>query len=88
MTLNIKIKFMETETVILELSKTHLVFAQSYAEKNGMTITDLFINYLNSLERMEKTSDYPELDKITGLIPDNIDGEKIYQDYLTEKYNQ
>lgn len=79
---------MDTETITLELSKNHLVFAQSYAEKHGISITDLLINYLISLENMEKKSHYPELDKITGLIPDNIDAEKIYQDYLTEKYHQ
>lgn len=77
---------METETITLELSRTHLVFAKSYAEKHGTTISDLFIDYLCSLENMKKNSHHSSLEKITGIIPENIDAEKTYRDYLTEKY--
>ncbi|MGY6529681.1 MAG: DUF6364 family protein [Cyanobacterium sp.] len=79
---------MKTETITLELSKNHLMFAQYYAKKYGISITEMFVDYLKTLENIEQESNYPSLQKITGLIPENIDAEKIYQDYLTEKYHQ
>jgi len=78
---------METETITLELSKNYLMFAEYYAKKYGISITEMFVDYLKTLEKIEQKSYYPSLEKITGLISENIDAEKVYQDYLTEKYH-
>ncbi|WP_017293310.1 DUF6364 family protein [Geminocystis herdmanii] len=78
---------METETITLELSKNYLMFAEYYAKKYGISITEMFVDYLKTLEKIEQKSYYPSLEKITGFISENIDAEKVYQDYLTEKYN-
>jgi len=83
----VKINLMETETITLELSKNYLMFAEHYAKKYGISITEMFVDYLKTLEKIEQESHYFSLEKITGLISENIDAEKVYQDYLTEKYH-
>lgn len=47
---------METETITLELSKNYLMFAEYYAKKYGTSITEMFVDYLKALEKMEQES--------------------------------
>lgn len=74
----------------LNLDKSVIDQAKSYAKDNRVSLSKLIENYLDSLtKRSERTSKIsPLVESLTGVIPSgNYDDKKDYKDYLSEKYS-
>lgn len=73
----------------LNLEKSIIEEAKSYAKENKVSLSKLIENYLNSLtkttEKEIKVS--PLVESLTGIISSDIDERKSYRDYLSEKYS-
>ena len=73
----------------LNLDKSIIEEAKSYASRNKLSLSKLIENYLNSLTKSSKSQKIsPLVESLTGVIPnDNIEERKDYRDFLTEKYS-
>lgn len=73
----------------LNLNKSVIEQAKSYAKSNHVSLSKLIENYLDSLNRNSHSSDEisPLVASLTGVIPnDSVNEKKEYTDYLTKKY--
>jgi hypothetical protein len=58
------------------------------AEAHGVTMTALIERYLRRLQSAEGGPIHPEVRKITGLAPSDIDARALYVDHLARnKYS-
>lgn len=74
----------------LNLNKSVIEQAKSYAKSNHVSLSKLIENYLDSLNRKSDSSDKisPLVASLTGVIPnDSVNEKKEYTDYLTKKYS-
>ncbi len=74
----------------LNLNKSIIDEAKSYAKKNQVSLSKLIENYLDSLVRTshKKTARIsPLVESLTGVISSEVDDRKSYRDYLSEKYS-
>ena len=73
----------------LNLDKSIIEEAKSYAKKNNVSLSKLIENYLNSLTKTSKEGIKvsPLVESLTGIISSEIDERKSYRDYLSEKYS-
>lgn len=74
----------------LNLNKSVIEQAKSYAKNNHVSLSKLIENYLDSLNRNNHSSDEisPLVASLTGVIPnDSVNEKKEYTDYLTKKYS-
>lgn len=73
----------------LNLDKSIIEEAKSYAKENKVSLSKLIENYLNSLTETSKKEIKvsPLVESLTGIISSDIDERKSYRDYLSEKYS-
>lgn len=74
----------------LNLDKSIIDEAKSYAKKNQVSLSKLIENYLNSLvstNQKKTTRISPLVESLTGIISSEVDERKSYRDYLSEKYS-
>lgn len=74
----------------LNLNKSIIDEAKSYAKKNHVSLSKLIENYLNSLTSTSKKSTTkisPLVESLTGIISSEVNDKKSYRDYLSEKYS-
>jgi hypothetical protein len=74
----------------LNLNKSVIEQAKSYAKSNHVSLSKLIENYLDSLNRNNHSSSEisPLVASLTGVIPnDTVNEKKEYTDYLTKKYS-
>ena len=64
---------MESAKLTVRLSKKDLEFARQYARAHRITMTELISRYLRSLQASEGMTIHPEVEKISGLIPADVD---------------
>jgi len=73
----------------LNLSKSTIEVAKSYAKENEISLSKLIENYLNSIivSSPTKKKISPLVESLTGVIPDDIrDERRDYRDYINKKY--
>ncbi|ASS48616.1 MAG: hypothetical protein A3D31_07330 [Candidatus Fluviicola riflensis] len=73
----------------LNLDKSVIEHAKSYAKDNHVSLSKLIENYLDSLTRKtkQKSSVSSLVESLTGIIPSDYDEKKDYRDYITKKYS-
>lgn len=74
----------------LNLDKSIIDEAKTYAKKNQVSLSKLIENYLNSLVRTSNKQTRrisPLVESLTGVISSEVDERKSYRDYLSEKYS-
>lgn len=77
---------MDTAKLTVRLPKEDLEFAKRYAREHRMTVTELIDRYLKGLQSQEVTQIHPEVERISGLVPPDIDARALYQEYLLRKH--
>jgi hypothetical protein len=75
-----------TTELIVRLSKSEISFIKEYAKKHGVTVSELIDRYIKRLRASQKHPLHPDVEKITGIIPNNIDAEALYHKYMLEKH--
>lgn len=76
----------ETAKLTIRLPRENLDFAKTFARAHGVSVTEVIDRYLRSL-RCQAGKPSPEVLRITGLIPDGVDGLDEYHRYLHEKHS-
>ena len=76
---------METVKLTVRLPKNDLDFAKEYAQAHRITLTELIDRYLRSL-RGGTGPIHPEVEKISGLIPAEVDARDEYRKHALEKH--
>ncbi len=79
---------MQTDTakLTIRLPREDLDFAKAFAKAHGVSVTEVIDRYLRSLRRQEEKPG-PEVQRITGLIPVDVDGMEAYRRHLHEKHS-
>lgn len=77
---------METVKLTVRLPKKDLDFAKRYAQEHRITVTELIDRYLQRLQAGQVMAIHPEVERISGLIPSEIDAEALYHEHLMSKH--
>jgi hypothetical protein len=77
---------METTKLTVRLPRRDLEFAKRYAQAHRMTVTELIDRYLRSLQTGAGAAIHPEVEKISGLIPSDIDAKSEYLEHVLRKH--
>lgn len=62
--------------------------AKAYAEAHNTSVSQLVEAYFVNLSQEEPTKHAPITEELTGILPSDIDVEKIRLEYLMEKYGE
>jgi hypothetical protein len=76
---------METVKLTVRLPKRDLEFAKQYAQAHRITVTELIDRYLRSLQGGVGAI-HPEVEKISGLIPPEVDARGEYHEHALRKH--
>jgi uncharacterized protein DUF6364 len=76
---------METVKLTVRLPKSDLEFAKQYAQAHRITVTELIDRYLQSL-RGGAGAIHPEVERISGLIPAEVDARAEYREHTVRKH--
>jgi hypothetical protein len=71
----------------IRLPREDLDFAKTYAKTHGVTVTEVIDRYLRLLRAREQQPS-PEVARMTGLIPADVDGEAEYRRALIDKHGR
>lgn len=77
---------MATTKLTVRLPAKDLEFARQYARRHQLTVAELFDRYLKRLQDEVSEEIHPEVSKISGLIPPDVDAEAEYRDHLLAKH--
>lgn len=80
---------MNDARMTIRLPGESLLFAQRYAKDMHISLSELVHRYFNRLKDAFATSEsnVPEsVAGVVGLIPPDVNVEKMYQEHLAEKY--
>lgn len=71
----------------VRLPDENLDYLKQYAAEHGMTVTEVLDRFLTRLrEGAEGRPIHPEVEKISGLVPSDVDAREQYSEYLREKH--
>jgi uncharacterized protein DUF6364 len=77
---------MDTAKLTVRLPKKDLEFAKKYAQEHRITVTELIDRYLRRLQLDGSSGIHPEVEKISGLVPADVDVEALYHDHLVKRH--
>jgi hypothetical protein len=71
----------------VRLPNENLGFLKRYAAEHGLTVTEVLDRYLTRLrEGAEGRAIHPEVERISGLVPTEVDAEALYHEHLLDKH--
>ena len=71
----------------VRLPRENLEFVKRYAAEHQVTVTDVLNRYLTRLrEGSEGRSIHPAVERISGLVPSDVDARALYHDHLLGKH--
>ena len=77
---------METAKLTVRLPKEDLEFAKQYAREHSITVTELIDRYLQRLQAGRTFPIHPEVERISGLVPSEVDAKADYHEDLLSKH--
>ena len=77
---------METAKLTVRLPKEDLEFAKRYAREHRMTVTELIDRQLRRLRSQSETGIHPEVERISGLVPPQVDARAEHREHLLKKH--
>ena len=77
---------MTTAKLTIRLPIENIEFAKQYAKEHRMTVTELINRQLQGLRGQEDSGVHPEVARIVGLVPEEIDVREEHVRYLLEKH--
>ena len=73
-------------TITVPLPVEDLAFLRAWSEKQGTSAEEYLARQARNLREHLQRPLHPGVAAITGIIPSDIDAEKVYHEYLEEKY--
>lgn len=77
---------MNTDILTIQLPTDEIGFLRQYAERHKITISELIDRYARFLQGAQKYDLHPEIQKVTGIIPKDIDIEDVCYQHSMEKH--
>lgn len=79
---------MNDARMTIRLPSDMLLFAQGYAKKRQISLSELVVRYFSRLKESfsEKDEIPASVRDVVGIIPSDIDVEQMYHEHLVEKY--
>ena len=79
---------MNDARMTIRLPSDMLLFAQGYAKKRQISLSELVVRYFTRLKESfsEKDEVPASVRDVVGIIPSDIDVEQVYHEHLVEKY--
>ena len=76
----------ETQKLTVRLPVDDITYLKGYARKRGITVTEALHRYLVRLRDLESVEIHPEVSRLSGLAPADIDAQKTHVIHLEEKH--
>lgn len=77
----------ERTKLTVRLPRENLEFVKRYAAEHHSTVTDVLNRYLTRLrEGAEGRRIHPDVARISGLVPSDVDARALYQEHLLGKH--
>jgi Family of unknown function (DUF6364) len=78
---------MDTAKLTVRLPKKRLEFAKEYARQHQITVTDLIERYLRRLQENQPAHIHPDVERFSGIIPDeDVDDKALYYEHIERKH--
>ena len=77
---------METAKVTVRLPIEDIEFAKRYARDHRITLTELIDRHFRQLRSQAESEIHPEVEKISGLVPPEVDAKAEYHEHLMKKH--
>jgi len=77
---------MPSAELTIELPAEEVDFLQAYAKEHGTTVAGLMARYAQALRSAPRRPIHPDVQKLTGLIPPEIDAKETYIQHILEKH--
>lgn len=76
----------EKKKLTLRLNQRLIEQAKAYAAQHNISVSELVESYFLHLEHTEEPTHTQLVQRLTGLLPADVDAQQTYEDYLVEKY--
>ncbi len=77
---------METTKLTVRLPTRDIEFAKRYAQEHQITVTELIDRYLRRLRKGPDSGIHPEVEKISGLVPADVDATAEFHEHMARKH--
>lgn len=77
---------MSTAKLTVRLPKANIDFAKRYARAHRLTLTELIDRHFRRLRSEEEEEIHPEVERISGLVPSDVDAQAEYHEHLLKKH--
>lgn len=77
---------METAKLTVRLPKRDIEFAKRYAQAHRLSLTELIDRHFRRLRDIAEDEIHPEVERISGLVPPDVDAEAEYHEHLLTKH--
>ena len=77
---------MSTAELTINLPIEDASFLKSYAQQHGTTVDQLIASYAKILKGPPQSPLHPDIVKLTGLVPADLDGRDEYRLHLIKKH--
>lgn len=79
---------METAKLTVRLPKKDLEFAKKYAQEHQITVTELIDRYLRRLQGEQPPIIHPEVERMSGILPPDVDAMDLFYQAVIEKHGK
>jgi hypothetical protein len=70
----------------VELPEEDVNFMESYARKQGKSVAEFIEQYIQQLQTRNAGSLHPEVTRMTGILPKDLNVKSEYYEYIREKH--
>ncbi|MGH8502383.1 MAG: DUF6364 family protein [Gammaproteobacteria bacterium] len=77
---------METSKLTVRLPADEIRFVKEFAKCHGMTVTEVIHRYFTRLQASHQNAIHPEIAKLAGSIPSDVDAKAEYNQHLDDKH--
>lgn len=78
----------EKKKLTLRLNQQLIKQAKEYAAQHNISVSELVETYFLHLDLRTESSHTPLVQRLTGLLPADVDVKQEYEEYLLEKYGR
>jgi len=77
---------MTTSRLTINLPKSEIDFLKKYARMNKISVSNLIDRWIKILKAKSKPTIHPDIEKLTGIIPPDIDVDEAITEYIMAKH--
>jgi len=77
---------METQKLTVRLPADDIAYLKNYARQQGITVTEALHRYLSRLRGPGSADIHPEVSRLAGLVPSDVDAREEYIKRMESKH--